>query len=75
MDIPLAKPTDSEDVAWGLQTASSLWKRGERSDAVAWLRRAAQAASDAQRGGPAGHLVGMKEDRGMFHIHPRSDAA
>lgn len=46
-EIPQAKPTDAEDVAWGLQTAASLWKRGERSDAVAWLRRAAQAASDA----------------------------
>lgn len=47
MDIPPTKPSDTEDVAWGLQTASSLWKRGERGDAVAWLRRAAQAASDA----------------------------
>lgn len=47
-EIPPAKDTDAEDVAWGLQTAASLWKRGERSDAVAWLRRAAQAASDAQ---------------------------
>lgn len=48
MDIPPSKPTDPEDVAWGLQTAASLWKRGERGDAVAWLRRAAQAANDAQ---------------------------
>ncbi len=46
-EIPPAKPTDAEDVVWGLQTAASLWSRGERSDAVAWLRRAAQAASDA----------------------------
>jgi hypothetical protein len=46
-EIPPSKPTDAEDVVWGLQTAASLWTRGERSDAIAWLRRAAQAASDA----------------------------
>ncbi len=45
--IPPASDTDAEDVVWGLQTAASLWKRGERIDAVVWLRRAAQAAMDA----------------------------
>lgn len=45
--IPAANDTDAEDVAWGLQTADTLWKRGERVDAVVWLRRAAQAAMDA----------------------------
>jgi hypothetical protein len=45
--IPLAKDTDAEDVAWGLQTAEALWKRGERIDAIVWLRRAAQAAGEA----------------------------
>src|ERR1700753_2452252 len=48
MEIPQVKPTDAEDVAWGLQTAEALWKRGERIDALVWLRRAAQAAGDAQ---------------------------
>jgi hypothetical protein len=46
--IPLAIDTDSEDVAWALQTAEALWRRDERLDAVVWLRRAAQAASDAE---------------------------
>jgi hypothetical protein len=46
--IPLAIDTDSEDVAWALQTADALWRREERLDAVVWLRRAAQAASDAE---------------------------
>jgi hypothetical protein len=45
--IPPAKATDAEDVVWGLQTAETLWKRGERIDALVWLRRAAQSASDA----------------------------
>jgi len=45
--IPNTKDTDPEDVVWGLQTAEALWKRGERIDAIVWLRRAAQAAGDA----------------------------
>ncbi|MBX3190487.1 MAG: hypothetical protein KF819_26035 [Labilithrix sp.] len=47
LGIPPAKDTDAEDVVWGLQTAEALWKRGERIDAVVWLRRAAQAAGEA----------------------------
>ncbi|HVJ89131.1 MAG TPA: hypothetical protein VM580_04955, partial [Labilithrix sp.] len=47
MEIPSVKNTDAEDVVWGLQTADTLWKRGERIDALVWLRRAAQAAGDA----------------------------
>ncbi len=46
--IPPSQATDSEDVVWALQTADSLWKRNERVDAIVWLRRAAQAAGDAQ---------------------------
>jgi hypothetical protein len=47
VQIPPVKNTDAEDVAWGLQTADSLWRRGEKTDALVWLRRAAQAAGDA----------------------------
>src|SRR5208282_3482074 len=46
--IPPALAEDNEDVAWALQTADALWKRNERVDAIVWLRRAAQAAGDAQ---------------------------
>src|SRR5580658_9818226 len=46
--IPLTLETDAEDVAWALQTADALWKRSERVDAIVWLRRAAQAAGDAE---------------------------
>jgi hypothetical protein len=45
--IPPALDTDVEDVVWALQTADALWKRSERADALVWLRRAAQAAGDA----------------------------
>lgn len=46
--IPPPLDTDAEDVAWALQTADALWKRQERVDAIVWLRRAAQAAGDAE---------------------------
>jgi hypothetical protein len=46
--IPRVLDTDAEDVIWALQTADALWKRGERVDAIVWLRRAAQAAGDAE---------------------------
>ncbi len=47
VEIPPATAMDAEDVAWGLQTAEALWRRGERRDAIVWLRRAAQAAGEA----------------------------
>ncbi len=46
--IPPSVHTDVEDVVWALQTASSLWNKNERVDAIVWLRRAAQAAGEAQ---------------------------
>src|SRR5579859_5665726 len=46
--IPSALDTDAEDVAWALQTAEALWRRHECVDAIVWLRRAAQAAGDAE---------------------------
>ncbi len=44
--IPPAVDSDSDDVAWALQTAATLVDRGEAQDALTWLRRAAQAAAD-----------------------------
>ncbi|MGH7435004.1 MAG: hypothetical protein ACRENE_04955, partial [Polyangiaceae bacterium] len=46
--IPQVRDSDVEDVIWALQTADALWKRGERADAVVWLRRAAQSAGEAE---------------------------
>jgi hypothetical protein len=45
--FPSAEPTDPEDVAWTLQTAGTMWARGDSHEAVRWLRRAAEAAGDA----------------------------
>ena len=46
--IPPARKDDSEDVAWALSTAEAMYARGDRSDALKWLRRAAESASEAQ---------------------------
>ncbi len=47
--IPAPHPDDDEDVSWALSTASALWSRGEVVESLKWLRRAAEAASDANR--------------------------
>jgi len=46
-DVPKPLETDAEDVVWALETASSLYKRGDRVDALVWIRRAAEAAGVA----------------------------
>ncbi|MGK3984679.1 cyclic nucleotide-binding domain-containing protein [Sorangium sp. So ce136] len=45
--LPEPHPNDDEDVVWGISTANALWARGERRDAIVWLRRAADAAETA----------------------------
>ncbi|MDI1435179.1 hypothetical protein QHF89_37095, partial [Polyangium sorediatum] len=47
--IPPPKDDDDEDVHWALSTASALWGRGERAEALRWLKRAAEQASDADK--------------------------
>ncbi len=37
-----------EDVSWALSTAEAMWGRGDRADALKWVRRAAEAASEAE---------------------------
>jgi len=46
--LPSPIDGDTEDVSWALQTAHTLWKRGEYHDAVGWIRKAANAAADAE---------------------------
>src|SRR5579862_5265625 len=44
--IPTPRLDDDEDVHWALSTAGALWARGEKVEALKWLRRAAEQASD-----------------------------
>src|SRR3954471_15793732 len=63
--LPEPRPEDDEDVVWGLSTASALWARGERGDAIVWLRRAADAAVAAGqtfRGSELGMYASELED-------------
>ena len=46
--IPAPAKDDHEDVSWALSTAQTTWGRGEHADALKWLRRAAEAASEAE---------------------------
>lgn len=43
-DFPQPEPDDPEDVRWNLQTADTMWSRGDTREALRWLRRAAEAA-------------------------------
>src|SRR6478672_10554581 len=64
--LPEPRPEDDEDVVWGLSTATALWARGERKDAIVWLRRAAEAASSAGqdfRASELGMYASELEDR------------
>src|SRR5215471_6830401 len=47
--IPAPHADDDDDVAWALQTAAVQWNRGQRADAVVWLRRAVDASISAGR--------------------------
>lgn len=46
--VPDAKPDDPEDVSWALSTAEAMWARGDHSEGIKWVRRAAEAASEAE---------------------------
>lgn len=41
------EPSDSEDVVSALETADVFWTKGDADEALRWLKRAAESASDA----------------------------
>ena len=62
--IPAARDDDPEDVSWALSTAATQWARGDRVEAFKWLRRAAEAASEAGQGRARARA---REGRGRSH--------
>ncbi len=46
LTIPAPKPEDAEDVSWALSTAEAMFARGDIAEALKWIRRAAEAASE-----------------------------
>jgi hypothetical protein len=70
--VPEPKPEDAEDVSWALSTAEAMWARGDHSEGVKWVRRAAEAAADAEHDArslelakAAADLAGMLTKRGQ----------
>lgn len=47
-EVPEARPEDPEDVSWALSTAEAMWARGDHLEGIKWVRKAAEAASDAE---------------------------
>jgi hypothetical protein len=47
--IPPPLPDDNEDLVWALTTASTMWDRGDRDEALRWLRRAVEHAAEAEQ--------------------------
>jgi len=79
--IPRPHEDDFEDVHWALSAASTLWKRGEDTEAVKWLRRAAGAAADHEADvravelfKAAAEIVGALDAR-QDHPTPRAQRA
>src|SRR5438045_1023454 len=60
--IPPPRDDDPEDVNWSLSTAATLWGRGERAEAMKWLRRAAEQASDGDADERALELMKVAAD-------------
>jgi hypothetical protein len=51
--VPEATQDDPEDVSWALSTAEAMWARGDHLEGIKWVRRAAEAASEADNDGRA----------------------
>ena len=45
--FPTPSAEDPDDVELALETAGALWNKGDRSEALRWVRRAAEAAEQA----------------------------
>jgi hypothetical protein len=43
--FPRPSASDGDDVVWTLQTAAVQWQRGLRADAIVWVRKAADSAT------------------------------
>ncbi|HEY2516354.1 MAG TPA: hypothetical protein VGI39_36030 [Polyangiaceae bacterium] len=72
--VPPTKKDDIEDVAWALQTAEATWSRGDFADALKWIRRAAEAASEAELDDRALELAKAAADVASLLTHDRPTA-
>lgn len=56
--FPRPSASDADDVVWTLQTAAVQWQRGLRADAIVWVRKAADTATQLGHGLRAEELRG-----------------
>ena len=68
--FPAAKPDDVEDVSWALSTAEANWNRGDHADAIKWIRRAAEAAAEAEADDRALELAKAAADLASLIVQP-----
>jgi hypothetical protein len=60
--VPEPTAEDPEDVSWALSTAEAMWARGDHADGIKWVRRAAEAASEAENDSRALELAKAAAD-------------
>jgi len=72
LTVPPPSDDDHEDVAWALRAASAQWRRDERQDAVAWVRRAAETAIEVGQAIRARELflLAQRLEHGPTHSDP-----
>jgi len=61
-ELPQADSADTDAVQMALQAAQTLWSRGDTTESLRWLKRAAESASDEgaiteDKGGVPAHLL------------------
>jgi hypothetical protein len=72
--IPKVRDDDPEDVSWALSTAATQFARGDRAEALKWLRRAAEAASEAEHDSRALELAKAAADLTTAPVSPTPKA-
>jgi hypothetical protein len=73
--VPEPKPDDPEDVSWALSTAEAMWARGDHAEGIKWVRRAAEAASEAESDERALELAKAVADLTALIAKPASRAS
>src|SRR6187399_161764 len=75
LSVPDPLPDDGEDVTSALETAAVFNAQGDMREAARWVRRAAEAASDAGADMRALTLARLVADLNTASIAPRPPAA
>ena len=72
--VPEPRDDDHEEVSDKLSIAAAMWARGDRADALSWVRRAAESASDVEQDMRALELAKAASELAQ-HVDKPSSAA